>query len=220
MDYKSVYFNIINRARNRELDCYSERHHIVPRSIGGGNEDANIVRLTYREHFLAHWLLTKIYVSSLPREKMRFALGSMGMWHNSKRKLCTAWQYSIAKTIVNEIKTGRPGHKHTEAHKQKMSKKYKGIPLSEEAKVKLRKPKSEIGKANMRTAWTPERRVAQGERTRIMNIASIGKRRCSEAQKQKMSKARLGLKFSELHKQNLRIAWQRRRNKINEGVSL
>lgn len=36
-----------------------ERHHIIPKSIGGTNDTSNIAILTYREHFIAHWLLTK-----------------------------------------------------------------------------------------------------------------------------------------------------------------
>jgi len=40
---------------------YFERHHVVPRSAGGSNAAENIVCLTAREHFLAHWLLYRIY---------------------------------------------------------------------------------------------------------------------------------------------------------------
>lgn len=49
------------RARNRVLDGYVERHHVVPKCMGGGNESANIVRLTGEEHYVAHQLLVKMY---------------------------------------------------------------------------------------------------------------------------------------------------------------
>ena len=42
-------------------DVYTEEHHIVPRSEGGTDALENLVALTAREHFLAHWLLFRIY---------------------------------------------------------------------------------------------------------------------------------------------------------------
>lgn len=63
MNYKKIYFAIIkNRHENPlPLDTYGEEHHIVPRSCGGGNNKANLVRLTAREHFVVHFLLYKMY---------------------------------------------------------------------------------------------------------------------------------------------------------------
>jgi hypothetical protein len=40
---------------------YSEQHHILPKSMGGSNNASNLVRLTGREHFVAHLLLARIY---------------------------------------------------------------------------------------------------------------------------------------------------------------
>lgn len=61
MNYAAHYDRLIERARNRAIDGYVERHHVVPRCIGGGNEKANIVRLTGREHWFAHKLLVCIH---------------------------------------------------------------------------------------------------------------------------------------------------------------
>lgn len=61
MNYQAIYNSLIERGRNRLLDGYSERHHIIPRCMGGNNNPENLVKLTAREHFLAHRLLTKIY---------------------------------------------------------------------------------------------------------------------------------------------------------------
>jgi len=58
--YKQWYTNITDQARNRTLDTYTESHHIVPRSLGGGDDPTNIVDLTAREHFICHWLLVKM----------------------------------------------------------------------------------------------------------------------------------------------------------------
>jgi len=61
MNYKAHYNTLIERARTRLLEGYSERHHVVPVCMGGGNETENIVRLTAAEHYVAHQLLVKIY---------------------------------------------------------------------------------------------------------------------------------------------------------------
>lgn len=61
MNYLKHYDLLIARARNRELSCYTERHHILPRCMGGKDGRENIVRLTPEEHYVAHQLLVKIY---------------------------------------------------------------------------------------------------------------------------------------------------------------
>ena len=60
--YTSWYNNIIKRAQSRVLsaDTYTEKHHIIPKSLGGSNAKSNIVCITSREHFVCHLLLTKM----------------------------------------------------------------------------------------------------------------------------------------------------------------
>lgn len=60
--YTTWYNNIIKHAQSRTIskDSYSEKHHIIPKSLGGNNKKDNLVYLTAREHFICHWLLTKM----------------------------------------------------------------------------------------------------------------------------------------------------------------
>ena len=58
--YTKWYNQIIERAKHRVLNDYTESHHIIPKSLGGFNAPENLVNLTAREHFLCHWLLVKI----------------------------------------------------------------------------------------------------------------------------------------------------------------
>ena len=60
--YTKWYFNIISKAQNRDTLGYVEKHHIIPKSLGGNNEQTNLVKLTAREHFVCHWLLTKMVI--------------------------------------------------------------------------------------------------------------------------------------------------------------
>jgi|SRR5882762_721123 len=97
--YQRWYDQIITRAKSRRIDEYSERHHILPRSLGGGDEENNLVTLTYREHFLAHWLLVKIYDGEA-RRPMVMALHCMtwSLWG----RLVAGWQVEIAKRAIRD----------------------------------------------------------------------------------------------------------------------
>lgn len=66
MDYQKHYNLLIERSRNRILEGYVERHHIIPKCLGGSDSDDNLAILTPEEHFLAHQLLVKIYPNSPP----------------------------------------------------------------------------------------------------------------------------------------------------------
>ena len=44
-----------------KAECYTETHHILPKSMDGSNDVDNLVVLTGKEHFICHYLLTKIY---------------------------------------------------------------------------------------------------------------------------------------------------------------
>lgn len=61
MNYKRIYSQIIERAKVRKLEGYKEKHHIIPRCLGGGDESTNLVDLTAREHIFVHRLLTKMH---------------------------------------------------------------------------------------------------------------------------------------------------------------
>lgn len=66
MNYQNIYRNLITKGRLRGnnksvLGYYTERHHIIPKCMGGHDDVNNLVLLTAREHFVAHQLLIKIY---------------------------------------------------------------------------------------------------------------------------------------------------------------
>jgi hypothetical protein len=64
MNYIKIYNSLISKAQSRDIEGYTERHHIVPRCMGGSDEATNLVRLTPEEHYVAHQLLVKIYPSN------------------------------------------------------------------------------------------------------------------------------------------------------------
>lgn len=72
--YKKWYDGLIlKRIKTPSAESYTEKHHIIPRSMGGGNEKENIVVLSAREHYVAHLLLTKICESKNHTIRMMWA---------------------------------------------------------------------------------------------------------------------------------------------------
>ena len=61
MNYFAHYQKLIAKAQSRKLNGYKEKHHIIPKCLGGNNEKSNIIELTPEEHYLAHLLLVKMY---------------------------------------------------------------------------------------------------------------------------------------------------------------
>lgn len=61
MNYQKIYQQLIDRARVCNTTGYKESHHIVPRCLGGTDDQSNLVNLTPEEHYVAHQLLVKIH---------------------------------------------------------------------------------------------------------------------------------------------------------------
>lgn len=97
MNYQRIYDEIIKSSKNREVLGYYERHHIIPKSMGGSNEKTNIAKLTAREHYICHWLLYKIHRNqSMAAAWHSFIAGNR---HQSSRY--TSHTYVYAKRIFS-----------------------------------------------------------------------------------------------------------------------
>jgi hypothetical protein len=95
--YRRWHNELIARARyDRHLIGYTEHHHIKPRCLGGSNKKSNLVTLTYREHFLVHWLLIKLNKGEA-RRKLQRALWRMVNRNTKQNVIATDWQYEVAK---------------------------------------------------------------------------------------------------------------------------
>lgn len=100
--YTAWYYCIINNATNRVLNSYTESHHIIPRSLGGTNEKSNLVSLTAREHFVCHWLLTKMTTGEA-KIKMFHALWNMRRANKTQKRYATA----ITSRVYEKLKIER-----------------------------------------------------------------------------------------------------------------
>jgi len=83
MDYSGIYIKLIERAKGRIVDGYTEKHHIIPRCMGGDNKSRNLVSLTPEEHYLCHLLLVRIYPNN---HKLVYAANMMGNMGATKKR--------------------------------------------------------------------------------------------------------------------------------------
>lgn len=111
--HKTRYLAFIQRCLARDLpNARVEKHHVLPRSLGGGDEASNIIKLTLREHYLAHLILWKYYGKS-----MRHAFWLMS--HSSKYSArLTSKEY--ARLREDDPRRDQAGRKKTEEEKQKI----------------------------------------------------------------------------------------------------
>lgn len=171
MNYERIYDQLIENKKSimRKKSKYEffEKHHIIPKSMGGGEEKENLVLLTPREHFVAHMLIAKIYGGKMwaPVVRMRTKLDGTKMnssmfeiaknnasaytseRNSGKRTIRNkttgkSEQQLVSESIPEGYESTRVGMKHTQESIDKISKNRTGIIpiLSEESfenKIKL-----------------------------------------------------------------------------------
>lgn len=107
MNYSRIYDNLITRAklRTKLTNIQTERHHIVPNSLGGSRSNDNIVKLTTREHFVAHLLLVKMNKNNpIAYKKMTYALWWMSKTRNRfNGNKVNSWAYAYAREKYIEL---------------------------------------------------------------------------------------------------------------------
>jgi hypothetical protein len=109
MDYKRIYEELIeHRKMMPKLEgVYYERHHIVPRCMGGGDEEENLIWLTGEDHYMAHLLLAKAYnTKSLWYGVVAMEMPVQGVQKvKHRRMIATARRKAAEASTKNEART-------------------------------------------------------------------------------------------------------------------
>lgn len=120
--YSRWYFSLMEKAKTRTLKGYIEKHHVLPHSMGGERKAYNLVKLTAREHFIAHCLLarcvTQPYVS-----KMWNAVWMMRVNPSTQQRYVNSRQIELARIevakFISKLHTGKTFN-HKESTKEKL----------------------------------------------------------------------------------------------------
>lgn len=113
---KEVYKDYIIRIKNarenkKDRNRYMEKHHILPKSQGGNNEDYNLIYLYPIEHYHAHRLLSLENPNNLALARAWWLMSHMRNERNDWDG-CTAEQYGEAKEkfykMLSEHQKGKP----------------------------------------------------------------------------------------------------------------
>ena len=133
--YTRWYNTIIERARDRITDEYTESHHVQPRSLGGTDNKDNLVNLTAREHFVCHWLLSKMHTGEA-KAKMIYALNGMKRGNEFTQRYKTKITARVYENLKKEFSRV---HSATMKGTTPVN---KGRLMSEEQKAKIRTTKA------------------------------------------------------------------------------
>ena len=135
MNYFVHYQRLIDRARVRTLNGYIERHHVLPKCMGGDNSSNNLVNLTAEEHYVAHQFLVKMYpsVGGLVTAAVRMAKQCTGNKAYGWLRRRHAERVSV-RMRGHKFNLGR---KRTSEEKLKISLALKGVVKSEETRRRM-----------------------------------------------------------------------------------
>jgi hypothetical protein len=212
MDYQRCHDRIIERARNRTLEGYSEEHHVIPKCRGGSNDSANLVRLTPEEHYVVHQLLVKIYPDDY---NLLWAASNMtgatAKMQGRKNKLY-GWLRRRLSEHMAEVKRGTKASPETRAKQRAAKLGKKRDPHTEETKAKMSaaskgKPKSEAHKQASARAKLGKKYGPRPEQWR-KNIAEGNRRAASKVDRSWMQSE----EYKQQRAQHTREIWEKRRN--------
>lgn len=176
MNYELHYKKLIEKALNRDLPkmVYTEKHHIIPKCLGGDNSKSNVVKLLPKEHYIAHMLLFNMHPNNnqlayafwmmcngnKPAERMYRVSGKIyEEIRNKFIEIITNREPTFkgnshsekSKQKISNTKKGKPGtwigKTHSDESKQKMSNKRKGIIISNEVRLNMSKGMLGISKS-------------------------------------------------------------------------
>jgi hypothetical protein len=207
--YTALYTLLTTRAKGRVLTEYTERHHIVPQSLGGSNDKDNLVDLTAREHFICHWLLIKM-TEGVNRSKMLYALNGM----RAENRFQQRYSSSITARVYEKYRI-----EHAANHSLTMKGKTpinKGRAMPEEQKALLReRAKANHASGKMYSAESQRKRLEKlkdykhSDETKLkQSLASKGKLKgpMTEEHKAAISAGGKGIKKHEGHGDKVRQA--------------
>lgn len=213
--YTNTYYSIIYRAKARtEIMSYTEKHHIIPRSLGGSDSEGNLAVLTAREHFICHILLVKMTTGTSRYKMIHAAIGMKRKRSYQDRYMNSRLYETVRKEFATISSVRNKGKTLSDKTRAKMSAAGKGRPKSDETKLKmsmaasgkLKRPMSDETKNKLSVLNTGKTSPNKGNR---YNLTTEQKAKISENNKKRVytdetrAKIAAGVKAAKAKRLNL-----------------
>jgi len=209
--YTKWYYSIVSNAQSRQLDGYTEQHHIIPKSLGGSNDLDNLVSLTSREHFVCHLLLTRMTDSS---DKSKMIHAAFSMIHWNKQKINSRTYKKLKEEVSHIMRNNNP------MFNEETRKKVSNANLGKESVLKGRKHSDET-KEKLKIAAQNRINDPWNKGTKGVCKGNPGLVHSEETKKiisEKISAIRTGKKASEETKRKMAESAKRRWERKNAMV--
>lgn len=178
MQYDRIYGNITIRAigrkklkRGSEGYVYYEKHHILPRCLGGSNSKDNLVLLTAEEHWLAHLLLVKMYPGN---SKLIYACQAMSMAGGHNKRTTNKLFGWIRRAYREATSLRQKGIPVPQERRDKISKTLKGRPALHQQGDSNVSKRAEVAKKISESAKTRVRPKMSAETKLKISLANKG----------------------------------------------
>ena len=194
MNYSEHYIALITKyGRAFKPEGYSERHHIIPRCLGGGEEESNLIYLSAEAHYVAHQLLVKIHPGHYGVSYAAMLMTRIGNGKGNGR--ASNKYYAWLKKRFSELNAVRVsahmkgnthllGHTHSEESKLRMSAASLGKSKSEKHKQNI--ARALLGRAP-RTGWKhsdeTKKKIAESLKGRVFSEETKAKMRKPKCRK-------------------------------------
>jgi len=227
VNYQKVYDALVTKRIADPAVGYFERHHVLPKALGGSNAKANIVLLTGREHFIAHLLLARIHGGGMwmavvwmkgRRHGDRYMNGRLyesarqawATWSRENQRGEKHWAFGTVGKNLGMKYPNRTGEKHDRYGKPMLPHVKAALAAANVGSKRTAECKAKIAAAQTGSKNHSFGKTLTAEH-RAKVASAMSKRVLSDEHKQRIGAAHRGMKRSDEAKQKMRDAAARRK---------
>lgn len=204
------YCKFIRQRIVRDSPAEGENHHILPKSLGKKylgmtdkdlNDSSNLIRLTHREHFIAHLILWKAF----PGKEMSYAFHRLAFDKEKGRGVLSSRQFCVLMSELRKSYEGESNPFFGKHHSEETRKTIRNFLLSDKNSCRGRKRTpdqlAKLREAHVGQVVTKET-IAKRIETKLQNGTNVP----TEETKRKISDSLAGKTLSEETREKIRRA--------------
>jgi hypothetical protein len=150
------YVSFIQHYKENPKEGFCEKHHIVPKCLGGTDSTDNLILVPARVHFLLHLLL---YKSFPDKRNLAHAFAMMSVNNKYQNRKISSKLYEMSKIARSNALKGVP---RTEQVKQKLR-------VCKKNKQNYKKPKSKQHALNISKSLTGKKKTPEHIKNLILS---------------------------------------------------